>query len=111
MAAPADLLGDVLGDVAQPALKRVEAEHPDRAFVLTREQLLDDGLQIGMLGVGFAPDAAEPAEIVHHQREIVIGAAKARSPYAYWNSTPKRNSKPGRAIRSGSGEQLGAGRR
>ena len=38
VAAPADLLGDVLGDVARPAFKRVEAEHADRIFVLALDQ-------------------------------------------------------------------------
>jgi hypothetical protein len=34
IAAPADFLGDVPGDVARPTLERVKAEHSDRTRIL-----------------------------------------------------------------------------
>jgi hypothetical protein len=62
IAAPADFLGEVLGEVARPPLERVEAEHPDRAVILAFDQVLDHGLKIGLLLVRFAPDAPVSAE-------------------------------------------------
>jgi hypothetical protein len=37
---------------------------------------LDDGFEVGMLDVGFAPDPALPAEIVHHQVDVLIVAVR-----------------------------------
>lgn len=58
IAAPAQLLGDILGDVTRPAFGAVEADDLIRPAVLTGEQIGDDGLEIGGLIVGFAPDPA-----------------------------------------------------
>jgi hypothetical protein len=72
VATPAKLLGDVLGDITRPALGAVEADDLDRAVILAGEQIGDDGLEIGRLVVGFTPDAAQPAQIVHHEVDVTV---------------------------------------
>jgi hypothetical protein len=54
----------------------VEAENPDRVFVLAVEQVQNDGLVIGGLELGLPPGPAEPAQIVNHQTDILIITAR-----------------------------------
>jgi len=71
--APAPQLGrDIGGNVPRPALGAVESEDADRVLVLALEQVGDNGFEIGRLEVGFAPDPAQPAQIVHHQVDIMV---------------------------------------
>ena len=46
------LAGDVLGHVSGPALDRVEGDHAESIAVLAGEKIADDGLAIGLGGVG-----------------------------------------------------------
>ncbi len=43
--APRDLLGDVFGDIARPALDRVEADYSHGVVVLTAKEVGDDGFR------------------------------------------------------------------
>jgi hypothetical protein len=52
----------------------LKGNHADRAFILTGQKVENDGLQLGRAVVGFAPDPTQPAEIVHHQIDIMIVA-------------------------------------
>jgi hypothetical protein len=72
IATPAQLLGDILGDVAGPALGRIEADDLRRAVILAGEQIGDDGFEVGRLVVGILPDPAEPTQIVHHEVDIMV---------------------------------------
>jgi len=84
IAAPPQFPGDVLRHVTRLALELVEAEYPDRVFVLAIEQVENDGLKIGGLEFRFAPDPAEPAEIIHHQVDVMIVTAGGRSRASSW---------------------------
>src|SRR5437763_11584528 len=64
-AALAQLLRDLGGDIARPPLSSVEANDPNRIFVLATQQAGKDGLVIRRFRIGLAPDSAEPAEIVY----------------------------------------------
>lgn len=57
-----DLAGDIPGDVLRPVLGGVETHHPDRVAVLPRDQVLNGGLEIGLLDVGFPIYPADPTE-------------------------------------------------
>jgi hypothetical protein len=70
----AKLLGNIGRHVTRPAFPRVEAKDADRVIVLSVQQVLDYRFQIGALIVGFPPDAAEPAEIVDHEIDILTVA-------------------------------------
>ena len=52
IAAPAQLMGDICGDVLRPALGGVEGDDADRVVVLAGQQVLDHGFQVGGLDVG-----------------------------------------------------------
>src|SRR3982074_2938008 len=45
IAAPAQLLGDVGGNVLRPVLRGVKGNHADRAFILALEQVENDRLE------------------------------------------------------------------
>jgi hypothetical protein len=66
IAAPTQLLGDIGGYVLRPVLGGIEGNHADRAFILTGQKVGDDSLQLGRAVVGFPPDPAESAKMVHH---------------------------------------------
>jgi hypothetical protein len=72
IAAPAQLDRDVGGNIARPALDGIEGENAYRVFVLALEQVHDHDLEVGCLTVGFAPDPAKPAQVVHHQVDIMV---------------------------------------
>ena len=74
VAAPAQLLGDVGGNVLRPFFGGIEADHANRVFILAGQQVENDGLELGRAVVGFAPDPAEPAEVVYHQADVMIVA-------------------------------------
>jgi hypothetical protein len=42
-------MGDIFGDVFGPTLRGVEGDDPDRVLILSFEQVLDDGLNVGRL--------------------------------------------------------------
>jgi hypothetical protein len=50
----------------------VERKDAYRIFVLALQQIGDHGLEVSHIEVGFAPDPAEPAQIVHHQEDIMV---------------------------------------
>jgi hypothetical protein len=49
VAAPADLVGNVLGDVARPSLERIKTEHADWFRILPVDQVQNDGFEVGAL--------------------------------------------------------------
>lgn len=61
VAAPAQLMGHVLGDILRPALGGVEGDHPDGAGILAGQKVGNDGLKVGCLGVGFTVFMSELA--------------------------------------------------
>ena len=67
-------MGDVDRNVLRPFLGGVEANDPDRIFVLALEQVEDHGFQIGRLRVDFAPGAAFLAEIIEDEVHSLIVA-------------------------------------
>jgi hypothetical protein len=52
IAASAQLIGDVFGDVFGPASCGVERNHTDRVLILTGQQVRDHGFQVGCLKIG-----------------------------------------------------------
>jgi hypothetical protein len=72
LAAPAEFLSDVGRDVARPAFGGVEADDADGLRILPVEQVLDDGLEVRGLDIGFAVGAPAPTEIVHYQADVLI---------------------------------------
>jgi hypothetical protein len=53
--------------VARPTFRRIESDHADRAAVLVSEKILHNARAVGAVFVGFAPNAAYPAEVVQNQ--------------------------------------------
>lgn len=66
VAAMADLFGNVLGNVARPALSSVEAHNANRIAVLAIQHLGNSCLEVGRF-IGLAPRAATAAEVVQNQ--------------------------------------------
>jgi hypothetical protein len=65
---------DVLGYVPRPALGGVEGEHSERVSVLAGEKIADDGLAIGLGGVGFViGDAKLPVVVQDQVNGDVVG--------------------------------------
>src|SRR5258708_3383489 len=59
-----DRTGNVSRDITGPALNRIERDHPPGTRILTVQQVLDDGLLIGLRFVGLAVRAAQRTEVV-----------------------------------------------
>jgi hypothetical protein len=57
---------------AETSRDGIEGENAYRVFVPALEQIHDHDLEVGCLTVGFAPDPAKPAQIVHHQIDIMV---------------------------------------
>ena len=84
-------------------------------LVLAFEQVGDHGLEIGRLIIGLAPDPAKPAQIVHHQVDIMVIPAGGRSKGSSWidakqTSDKNRDSSGAVVIRSCDKEPLWCGR-
>ena len=62
-----DLAGHVRGHVSGPAFGRVESDHAERIAVLAGEKIADNGLAIGLGGVGLIVGDAELAVVVQDQ--------------------------------------------
>jgi len=74
IAAPPDLHGDILGDIARPSLSGVEAHDPQGVLVLARQEIGDDGFEVVGPHLGLTPAAAEVAEVVRHQIDgLIVG--------------------------------------
>ena len=58
IAAPAQFVSHVFGNVLRPSLFSVEGDDADRIVVLARKEILDNGFQVRRFVVGFAPGAA-----------------------------------------------------
>jgi hypothetical protein len=58
-ASPGDLIGDLLGYVARPALGSVEGRDPRRVRILPIEQIGDEDAPVGALFISLAPRAAQ----------------------------------------------------
>jgi hypothetical protein len=66
IAAALNLTRDVFGDVFTPLFCGIESDDPQWIAILPGHQVCDDGFEVGMGAIGFAPDAAVRAEIVFH---------------------------------------------
>src|SRR4051812_38793231 len=71
IASPAELVGDVAGNILRPFLGGVEADYADRVFVLALEEVDDHRFQIGGFHVALAPDPAA-AELVDDEVDVLI---------------------------------------
>jgi hypothetical protein len=94
IAAAAQLLSDILGDVTRPALGGVEGGDPDRIGVLAAKQVNDYGFQIGGLDIRLPLGAPFAAKIIDHEVNCLIGAVRhdRRSPIRTHTQLPtKRN--------------------
>jgi hypothetical protein len=69
--------GDVLGDVSGPALGRFESDHAESIAVLAGEKIADDGLPIGLGGVGLIVGEAELAVVVRAWRTTPLSRLHA----------------------------------
>jgi hypothetical protein len=65
---------NVFRNVPCPSLGGVETDHPDRVSELALQQVGDDGFEIGVFDIGFAPGGPEPAKVIQHQICILIVA-------------------------------------
>ena len=63
---------DLRRDVTRPAFAGIEADDANRVPILPIEQVLDHGLEVGRLDIGFAVGAPAAAEIVHDQADVPI---------------------------------------
>ena len=60
IAASAQFLSNVFGDVVRPSLFGVEGDDADRIVVLARKEILNNGFQVrGFVVIGFAPGATQ----------------------------------------------------
>jgi hypothetical protein len=60
----AKLASNIGGHVLTPSLRHVEADDPNRALVLSGEQIGDDGFEVSRLDVGFPTSATIAAKVV-----------------------------------------------
>jgi hypothetical protein len=73
------LAGDVLGHVSGPALGRVESDHAESIAVMAGEKIADDGLAIGLGGVGLViGDAKLPVVVQDQVNGDVVGSSDTR---------------------------------
>jgi hypothetical protein len=69
--------GDILGDIAGPAFRGMEADDPNWIGILSLEQVRDDGLKVcGGLEVGLSPATAEVTKIIEHQIDCFTVATR-----------------------------------
>ena len=71
-AALAQLSRYLFGNVANPTFREVKANDANRALVLAFQQIVDDGLKIGVFNVCLAPGTTQ-AEVVEDQIDIPVG--------------------------------------
>jgi len=84
IATPAQLLGRRRQKRPATISRRIEADDANRVFILAGQQVENDGLELGRFDVGFAPDPAEPTEIVHQLVDVVNRRRWARSRGSSW---------------------------
>jgi hypothetical protein len=80
---------DYLGrHIAGPSLAGIETDDPDGIAVLAAQEIPYDGFVIRGLYVDFAPNAAEPAEIIDDQIDARLAARNDRRGPTTTNVTP-----------------------
>jgi hypothetical protein len=72
VAAAPQLVGDLDGNIAAPACVDIENDNPDRTGILAGEQIHDDGLEAGCLGVHFCPDPSVFEGMMLDDMDIVL---------------------------------------
>src|ERR1700692_1378720 len=67
IAAGLDFGRDIYRDVIRPMLKCIEGYNADRVVELARDEIADDGFEVGPLHFGFAVHGAQPAKAVNDE--------------------------------------------
>ena len=68
----AQLLCYILGNVADPTFGEVKSNDANRVAVLSFQQILDDGVEIGIFNVCLAPGTTHSAEVIEDQINIPV---------------------------------------
>jgi hypothetical protein len=74
----AQLARNVFGNVTGPSLSRVETDYADRVAEWAFEQTADNGFEVGLSDISFAPSPSVPAVVLEDQIDISIDVRNDR---------------------------------